>query len=124
MIAAGIGFPVIIILLIPLRHFTLPKYFTPFELSVLDAPTANSAAVLVSIGGPLESEGREGTTKARKRDEEMGGGKASTRFREQENGEKGREEGLRRREAREQLDREEGVTGGEEGVQRDMDIHR
>ncbi|GAA5961225.1 hypothetical protein JCM3765_002876 [Sporobolomyces pararoseus] len=121
---AGIGFPVIIILLIPLRHFTLPKYFTPFELSVLDAPTANSAAVLVSIGGPLESEGREGTTKARKRDEEMGGGKASARFGEQEDGEKGREEGLRRREAREQIAREEGVAGGEDGIQRDMDIHR
>ncbi|GAA5910691.1 Bor1p [Sporobolomyces salmoneus] len=125
---AGIGFPVIIILLIPLRHFTLPKYFTPFELSVLDAPTANSAAVLVSIGGPLESEGHEGTTKRRKRDEETGGGgKTSARFREQSNeegAEKDREEGLRRREAREQALRDEGVVGGEGGVQRPMDIHR
>jgi hypothetical protein len=31
---------------------------------------------------------------------------------------------LRRREAREQTFREEGVVGGEGGVQRDMDIHR
>ncbi|GAA5882857.1 hypothetical protein JCM16303_002497 [Sporobolomyces ruberrimus] len=120
---AGIGFPVIIILLIPLRHFTLPKYFTPFELSVLDAPTANSAAVLVSIGGPLESEGREGTTKPRRKDEEMGG-KTSARFTDEEGAEKEREQGLRRRETREEIERQGGIVGGEEGVQRDMDIHR
>ncbi|ORY90129.1 HCO3 transporter family-domain-containing protein [Leucosporidium creatinivorum] len=53
---AGIGFPVIITLLIPLRHFYVPRLFTPEELLVLDAPTANSAAVLVSLGGPLQPE--------------------------------------------------------------------
>ncbi|GAA5840606.1 hypothetical protein JCM3766R1_000709 [Sporobolomyces carnicolor] len=122
---AGIGFPVIIILLIPLRHFTLPKFFTPFELSVLDAPTANSAAVLVSIGGPLESDGREGAARMRERDEEAGRSKTSARFRDAEGGrEKEREEGLRRRENAEQAERDQGVPGGEGGVQRDMDIQR
>ncbi|KAM0750331.1 hypothetical protein T439DRAFT_381031 [Meredithblackwellia eburnea MCA 4105] len=50
---AGIGFPVIITILIPVRYFIIPKYVTPEELDILDAPTANSAAVLVSLGGPL-----------------------------------------------------------------------
>jgi len=47
---AAIGFPVIITLLIPLRFYFGPKWFTPVELSLLDAPTANSPAVMVSIG--------------------------------------------------------------------------
>jgi len=47
---AAIGFPVIIMLLIPLRYYYGPKWFTPVELSLLDAPTANSPAVMVSIG--------------------------------------------------------------------------
>lgn len=53
---AGIGFPIIITLLIPVRHYWLPRIFSEKELAVLDAPTANSAAVLVSIGGPLQPE--------------------------------------------------------------------
>ena len=59
---AAIGFPVIIILLIPLRYYYGPKWFSPAELAILDAPTANSAAVMVSIGSDLErvtGEGRE-----------------------------------------------------------------
>lgn len=120
---AGIGFPVIIILLIPLRHFTLPKYFTPFELSVLDAPTANSVAVLVSIGGPLEeSEGQEGNTKLQRRRDEETGEKSNGKPRD--DGETEREEGLRRRETREQAYRDEGVAGGEAGVMRDLNIVR
>lgn len=43
----------IIIVLIPVRHYWFPKIFTPEELAILDAPTANSDAVLVSLGGPL-----------------------------------------------------------------------
>jgi len=59
---AAIGFPVIIIALIPLRYYFGPKWFTPTELAILDAPTANSAAVMVSIGSDLErvtGEGKE-----------------------------------------------------------------
>lgn len=47
---AAIGFPVIILLLIPIRTFVLPKYFTSEELSVLDAPTA-STFTMESVGG-------------------------------------------------------------------------
>ncbi|TKA28607.1 hypothetical protein B0A50_02934 [Salinomyces thailandicus] len=48
---AAIGFPVIIIALIPLRWVILPRIFTEHELLVLDAPTANSDVVLCSFGG-------------------------------------------------------------------------
>ena len=47
---AAIGFPVIILLLIPMRSFLLPKYFTAEELSLLDAPTA-SPFTMESVGG-------------------------------------------------------------------------
>lgn len=47
---AAIGFPIIILLLIPVRTFLLPKYFTSQELSILDAPTA-SEFTMESVGG-------------------------------------------------------------------------
>ncbi|KAI4204149.1 MAG: hypothetical protein LQ350_001340 [Teloschistes chrysophthalmus] len=47
---AAIGFPIIILLLIPLRTFLLPKCFKQEELSVLDAPTA-SPFTMESVGG-------------------------------------------------------------------------
>lgn len=47
---AAIGFPVIILALIPFRTFIMPKYFTKEELSILDAPTA-SAFTMESVGG-------------------------------------------------------------------------
>ncbi|KAL8717951.1 MAG: hypothetical protein Q9225_004858 [Loekoesia sp. 1 TL-2023] len=47
---AAIGFPIIILLLIPVRTFLLPKYFTQEELAVLDAPTA-SPFTMESVGG-------------------------------------------------------------------------
>ncbi|KAI4695962.1 uncharacterized protein J4E88_000132 [Alternaria novae-zelandiae] len=48
---AAIGFPVLIIALIPLRTFLMPKWFTAHELDVLDALTADNPSVLVSFGG-------------------------------------------------------------------------
>lgn len=48
---AAIGFPVLIIALIPLRTFYMPKWFSEQELGVLDALTADNPAVLVSFGG-------------------------------------------------------------------------
>ncbi|KAK4506509.1 hypothetical protein PRZ48_000241 [Zasmidium cellare] len=51
---AAIGFPVIIIALIPLRWVVLPRIFTEHELLVLDAPTADSDVVLCSMGGQPE----------------------------------------------------------------------
>ncbi|SPO21883.1 related to BOR1 - boron efflux transporter [Ustilago trichophora] len=47
---AGIGFPVIITLLIPVRYFLVPKWFSPLELKILDAPTADADGVLASLG--------------------------------------------------------------------------
>jgi hypothetical protein len=47
---AAIGFPVIILLLIPVRSFLFPMWFTREELSVLDAPTA-SPFTMESVGG-------------------------------------------------------------------------
>ncbi|EFW20338.1 hypothetical protein D8B26_003266 [Coccidioides posadasii str. Silveira] len=47
---AAIGFPVFILLLIPVRTFLLPRWFTPLELSILDAPTA-SPFTMESVGG-------------------------------------------------------------------------
>lgn len=47
---AAIGFPIIILLLIPVRTFLLPKYFTRDELGILDAPTA-SPFTMESVGG-------------------------------------------------------------------------
>ena len=113
----------VVLALIPLRHFVLPKSFTPYEHSVLDAPTANSVAVLVSIGGPLEDSEGENVNHSRSRDEEMGG-KTTARLIESEAGEKDREEGLRRREAKEEAIREEGVEGGADDLQRTTDVRR
>jgi hypothetical protein len=57
---AAIGFPVLIIALIPLRTFLMPKWFSEYELATLDALTANNPAVLVSFGGtPAKMKGLE-----------------------------------------------------------------
>ncbi|QIX01394.1 hypothetical protein AMS68_006911 [Peltaster fructicola] len=50
----AIGFPVIIIALIPLRWVVLPRIFTEEELLILDAPTADADVVLASMGGRPE----------------------------------------------------------------------
>jgi hypothetical protein len=57
---AAIGFPVIILLLIPIRTFVLPRWFTRDELAALDAPTA-SPFTMESVGGThgLEDESTE-----------------------------------------------------------------
>ena len=47
---AAIGFPVIILLLIPFRTWVMPRWFRAEELAVLDAPTAG-AFVMESVGG-------------------------------------------------------------------------
>ena len=47
---AAIGFPVIILLLIPFRSFIMPWWFRRDELSALDAPTA-SPFTMESVGG-------------------------------------------------------------------------
>ena len=49
------GFPVLIIALIPLRWKILPMMFTAQELRIMDAPTADNAVVLASMGGKPQS---------------------------------------------------------------------
>ncbi|KAJ4854609.1 HCO3- transporter family domain-containing protein [Trichoderma breve] len=48
---AAIGFPVLIIALIPLRTHLMPRWFTLKELQVLDEFTVNNKVVLASLGG-------------------------------------------------------------------------
>ncbi|KAI4144959.1 MAG: hypothetical protein LQ340_006478, partial [Diploschistes diacapsis] len=48
---AAIGFPVLIIALIPLRWMLMPRFFSAHELRILDSPTATSDVVLASMGG-------------------------------------------------------------------------
>lgn len=50
----AIGFPVLIIALVPLRWVLLPRVFTEFELKTLDAPTADAPVVMASMGGRPE----------------------------------------------------------------------
>lgn len=47
---AAVGFPIIILLLIPVRALVLPRIFHPEELVVLDEPTA-SDYIMEGIGG-------------------------------------------------------------------------
>lgn len=67
---AAIGFPVVIMALIPLRWCILPRIFTEHELMVLDAPTADSDTVLCSMGGQPE---RPEVTMAKKKRAQQGG---------------------------------------------------
>ncbi|KAJ0327602.1 hypothetical protein COL922a_013421 [Colletotrichum nupharicola] len=48
---AAIGFPVLIILLIPMRVVLVPRWFTQKELQILDDFTATNKMVLASLGG-------------------------------------------------------------------------
>ncbi|KAI1415192.1 HCO3 transporter family-domain-containing protein [Hypoxylon sp. FL1857] len=47
---AAVGFPIIILALIPVRALVLPRVFTTHELGILDAPTA-SPFTMESVGG-------------------------------------------------------------------------
>lgn len=56
---AAVGFPVIILALIPIRTWVMPRYFSAEELSVLDAPTA-SPFTMESVGGNHEDDTPDG----------------------------------------------------------------
>ena len=64
----AIGFPVIILSLIPVRWKIYPRWFSAEELGIMDALTADQDVVLASVGGRPEMP--EVT-----REREMGGGK-------------------------------------------------
>jgi len=73
---AAIGFPVIIIALIPLRTMLVPKWFSVEELEVLDDMTANNEIVLASLGGapklPDDSKEEDYGVERRHQEEEYG----------------------------------------------------
>ncbi|KAL4802394.1 HCO3 transporter family-domain-containing protein [Aspergillus unguis] len=56
---AAVGFPVLIIAMIPFRVWILPRWFSAFELGVLDDLTASNPAVLQSLGGQPDFESRQ-----------------------------------------------------------------
>ncbi len=56
---AAVGFPIIILLLVPVRTFVLPRWFADDELRILDAPTA-SPFTMVSVGGNYGEDENEG----------------------------------------------------------------
>ncbi|KAJ8297285.1 putative transporter [Rhodotorula toruloides] len=120
---AGIAFPIFPLALIPVRYYLVPRLFTPEELVALDAPTANSAAVLVSLGGPLQPEYGQPRAKSVQDEEEKVGGEERGRTSGLKD-EEGRVEGLRRREALEREEQERGVPGGAAGLQRIVSIKR
>lgn len=84
---AAIGFPIIILLLVPVRTWLLPRYFAPQELAVLDAPTA-SPFTMESVGGNYGDESVSASGEATEWEEGD----------EVERGEAGRPEGLMVRE--------------------------
>jgi hypothetical protein len=51
---AAIGFPVLIVALIPFRWKVMPRLFSCDELEILDNMTATNEVVLVSLGGKPE----------------------------------------------------------------------
>ncbi|KAJ9616174.1 uncharacterized protein PV06_11453 [Exophiala oligosperma] len=71
---AAVGFPVLIIALIPIRWKLLPRLFTKHELEVMDCLTATGDVVLASLGGRPEmpEARRERTKKQLQRDVEAG----------------------------------------------------
>ncbi|KAK4127378.1 hypothetical protein N657DRAFT_661527 [Parathielavia appendiculata] len=56
---AAVGFPVFILLLIPVRALLLPKWLSPEELAVLDEPTAGPFT-MESVGGTFGGSGMSG----------------------------------------------------------------
>lgn len=55
---AAVGFPVIILLLIPVRTWLLPRWFSEAELQALDSPTA-SKFTMISVGGNYGETGED-----------------------------------------------------------------
>ncbi|KAJ0413309.1 HCO3 transporter family-domain-containing protein [Aspergillus carlsbadensis] len=56
---AAIGFPILIIAMIPFRVWIIPRWFSQNELDILDDLTANNSAVLKSLGGPPKFPGEK-----------------------------------------------------------------
>ncbi|KAL8954432.1 MAG: hypothetical protein Q9193_007250, partial [Seirophora villosa] len=71
---AAIGFPVLIVALIPFRWLIMPRLFERRELEVLDRLTATNEIVLVSLGGrPEMPEERKERLRLRRDEESVEG---------------------------------------------------
>ncbi|KAI9843592.1 MAG: hypothetical protein M1838_002541 [Thelocarpon superellum] len=66
---AAVGFPIIILLLVPSRSFLLPRFFQTDELAVLDAPTA-SPFTMESVGGIHREDGESEAMELRRAEQE------------------------------------------------------
>ncbi|KAL4753666.1 hypothetical protein BDW72DRAFT_201366 [Aspergillus terricola var. indicus] len=65
---SAVGFPILIIAMIPFRVRILPKWFSVDELRILDSLTASNSAVLESLGGkPQLLESRDAEEEERTR---------------------------------------------------------
>ncbi|KAK5114841.1 hypothetical protein LTR62_001998 [Meristemomyces frigidus] len=118
---AAIGFPVVMIALIPLRWVILPRIFTEHELLILDAPTAEAEVVLASIGGrPTLPEVRLAEERRRQRGEsgETAGSTHSGSEEAKAEGMRSRE-GFRDEEERE-VEREKAEESKRRGVKADL----
>ncbi|KAI0471925.1 HCO3 transporter family-domain-containing protein [Xylariaceae sp. FL0804] len=73
---AAVGFPIIIAALIPMRAALLPRFFTPQELALLDAPTA-SPFTMESVGGTYGGQEAEEEEDQRLEEELAVGGRSS-----------------------------------------------
>ncbi|KAK4203640.1 HCO3 transporter family-domain-containing protein [Triangularia verruculosa] len=105
---AAVGFPIFIILLIPVRAMVLPRWLSEQELGVLDGPTASEFTMVScggnSFGGKAGGSGNENGQRVRgvllegegdgeETDGEMGGGRRKKRRSEEELAEMGESTG-------------------------------
>ncbi|KAL9108737.1 MAG: hypothetical protein Q9227_006533 [Pyrenula ochraceoflavens] len=111
---AAIGFPIIILLLIPVRSFLLPKWFKPEELSLLDAPTA-SPFVYESVGGAYGADESEEGELERRRSATSTGDEEG---REVDKDVMGRDEALERGESYEMTDQGQTKSESHSSLQR------
>ncbi|KAL1638926.1 hypothetical protein SLS58_008511 [Diplodia intermedia] len=107
---AAVGFPVFILLLIPARTWLLPRWFSPRELAVLDAPTA-SPFTMESVGG---IHGEDEDEEESSGPEEPGEGSAS-QVEESDEAERGEAAGYLKAGDRQLTRPEQELQGGQQG---------
>jgi len=62
---AAVGFPVVVLLLVPLRAALLPRLFAEHELALLDAPAASEFTMESAGGGPVATRSASGRREKR-----------------------------------------------------------
>ncbi|KAF2771797.1 hypothetical protein EJ03DRAFT_325439 [Teratosphaeria nubilosa] len=114
---AAIGFPVIIVALIPLRWIILPRIFTEEELLILDAPTADADVVLASMGGsPTLPEVKMAEEKRRLQGGDGEKGMTSSWSRSDVNGQEARSRSGFKDAEELEIEREKGEKAANEGI--------